>query len=547
MKTRQGKRSAWLLGAVGSLAATLSAACNLDESGVPPPPGKLAYPIAVALSREPTPSTLFVANSNFDLTYSAGSVQAYDLTQLEAQFERCRNVDDLVLDDAGTVVPDRTTYLGIDGGAIDAGSGDSGPGPALADGGMIVRGMDGGTISLRPRASGRQFVNPEGSLCDESAHVAFDERGCCLVAGEPTLDRARQEVSIDSFATALAISADSRRLYVPISSRSRLVYLDIDQGRLSCGEDGDRCTRGPGRGRSDEVPDQNFPGQPMSIAVGTLGDLGITDQALAGAMGKSSATPVVLTAHELGGLSLFVESGPPGSLQSAPVLESVQENRLREPTSVTVDAQNKFVYVTTARDNAAISRFSARLLPQADVDGAGAEREPGPRELLYQTNRILISGVAAAEELRDIAVDPDDPSRLFALTRGSPQAVVFLRLERTSPLLEARVVDAERVGAGPSKLRYVKLGDRPFLLVSAYDARAITIIDANTRRTVAEVRNLSGPYDMAVDAARRLLYVADFRTSVVRVVDLAGLLDSRLRPPGIIATIGAPRFRGSLR
>lgn len=546
MKTRQRKRSAWLLGALGSLAATLSAACNLDESGVPPPPGKLAYPIAVALSREPMPRTLFVANSNFDLTYSAGSVQAYDLNQLAQRFEACRNQDAVAAVDAGMMVPDRTMYLGIDGGSLDAGGlSDAGSDLLPADGGMVVRGMDGGTIDLPPRGNGARFSVPKGAFCEESDDGALDD--CCFAAGEMVLDSARNEVAIDSFATALAVSGDNRRLYVPISSRSRLVYLDVDQGRLSCGDDGDRCTRGPGRGRSDEVPDEKFPGQPMSIAVGTLGDLGITDQALAGAMGKSAASPVVLTAHELGGLSLFVESGPLGSPASAPVLESVQENRLREPTSVTVDGENKFVYVTTARENAAIARFSARLLPEADRDGDGREREPGPRELLYQTSRILISGVAAGEELRDVAVDPDDPSRLFALTRGSPQSVIFMRLERTSPLLEARVVDAERVGAGPSKLRYVKLGERPFLLVSAYDARAITIIDANTRRTVAEVRNLSGPYDMAVDAARRLLYVADFRTSVVRVVDLAGLLDSRLRPPGIIATIGAPRFRGSLR
>jgi DNA-binding beta-propeller fold protein YncE len=546
MKTRQGKRSAWLLGAVGSLAATLSAACNLDESGVPPPPGKLAYPIAVALSREPTPSTLFVANSNFDLTYSAGSVQAYDLTQLEAQFERCRNLDNPVRSDAGIIVTNPTLYpTGLDGGTTDASVADSDAAGLPVDGGMIVGGMDGGSFFLPPVVNAGGQKNPEGALCDDRDNGDFDT--CCFTAGNAVLDSARNEVAIDSFATALAVSTDNRRLYVPISSRSRLVYIDIDQGRLSCGEDGARCTRGPGRGRSDEVPDVNFPGQPMSIAVGTLGDLGFTDEALAGRMGKSSASPMVLTAHELGGLSLFVESGPLGARESAPVLESVHENRLREPTSVTIDGQNKYVYVTTARESAVISRFSARLLPEADVDGEGREREPAPRELLYQTSRILISGVAGGEELRDVAVDPDDPSRLFALTRGSPQGVVLLRRERTSPLLEARVDDVERVGAGPSKLVYAKLGQQPFLFVSAYDARAVTIIDANTLETVAEIRNLSGPYDMAVDAARQLLYVADFRTSVVRVVDLAWLLDKQRRLPGIIATIGALRFRGSLR
>lgn len=566
-----------MLGGASILVAALSTACNLDESGVPPPQGTLAYPIAVALSREPTPRTLFVANSNFDLTYSAGSVQAYDLTQLEQRFEACRAVNRVRPEsDASVEVPDYTTIFdggasgigGLDGGTLDAGGeldatvsnddagviGDAGAPPIDGLDAAVAGGVDAGragTIVLpadyTPSSLG-EF--PEGALCDDDddSELGFEQTGCCLRVGpdrlgRTTLDDARiGERYIDSFATGLAVSPDNRRLYVPISSRSRLVYLDIEPtGALDCGADQGRCTRGPERGPDDDEPNSNFPGQPSAIAVGRLGDLGIAEAAL----GKSAETPIVVTAHEVGGLSLFVESGPIGPSgvepDSAPVLESVFENRVSAPTSVTIDRANRLIYVTAAGDNPFVRRFGVRV----DRDGRDA-REPEPRELLYQSSSITLSGVAVSDDLRDVATDPEDPTRLFALTRGSPQAVLFLRIDPTFPL-EARVTDAVRVGSGPSKLAYAAIDGRPFLFVSAYDARSIFVVDARTRELTTVIRNLSGPYDMAIDSARRLLYVADFRTSVLRVVDLSGLVDRSKPRPGIIATIGAQKFKGSLR
>jgi DNA-binding beta-propeller fold protein YncE len=279
--------------------------------------------------------------------------------------------------------------------------------------------------------------------------------------------------------------------------------------------------------------------------VGTLADLGSAAQAL----GKSPATPFVVTAHETGGLSLYVESAADGLgvlRESEPILESVHDNELRAPTSVTVDGRNRLLYVTRATRSSSISRFGVRVAAEGDSSRQGMLREPGPRELLYPTSDLAVSGVAVGQDLRDIALDPQDPTRLFVLARGAPQALLFMRLDPTAPL-RARVTDVVRVGSGPSKLEYTVLDGHPFLLVSSYDARAIFVIDPNIRKLVAEIRNLSGPYDMAVDPARRLLYVADFRTSVVRVVDLAGLVDKSKPRPGIIATLGALTFKGSLQ
>ena len=79
MQREPGSRRVAVRRMLGFLAcASMLAACNLDNPGVSAPTGTLSFPIAVAISREPTPRHLYVANSNFDLSFSAGSVQSYE-------------------------------------------------------------------------------------------------------------------------------------------------------------------------------------------------------------------------------------------------------------------------------------------------------------------------------------------------------------------------------------------------------------------------------------------------------------------------------------
>jgi hypothetical protein len=142
-------------------------------------------------------------------------------------------------------------------------------------------------------------------------------------------------------------------------------------------------------------------------------------------------------------------------------------------------------------------------------------------------------------------LDPFDDNRLWALIRGTQEAIAIIELD---PNLNAnaRLIDEVKIGAGPSKLRGIQQDGRHFVLASAYDEKAIFVIDALTRTLVAVVRNLSGPFQMVHDAQRRLVYVTDFRVSVVRIVDVAGLTQRGQPPPRIVATIGDPEFEGAL-
>jgi hypothetical protein len=115
------------------------------------------------------------------------------------------------------------------------------------------------------------------------------------------------------------------------------------------------------------------------------------------------------------------------------------------------------------------------------------------------------------------------------------------------------------LGSGPSKLSIATLGDAEDAVrvaaVSCFNGREVFIVDLETMFTRAVVPNLSGPFDLALDGARQKLYVADFRTSVVRVIDLSpltapALTDSSDEPvpaPRVIATLGRPQSIQELR
>src|SRR6476661_3506604 len=89
-KRRTGRRRAPLRMAL--LAALSCSSCNLDNAGDDPPPDVLYFPNALTLSVQPdgaAPRFLFVANSNYDLRYKWGSVQAISLDRVKAEVEAC--------------------------------------------------------------------------------------------------------------------------------------------------------------------------------------------------------------------------------------------------------------------------------------------------------------------------------------------------------------------------------------------------------------------------------------------------------------------------
>ena len=72
------------------MSACSLAGCNLDNPGDVPPKATLYVENALGLSphRDGEPARyLYVANSNFDLRYASGTLQAYDLDELDRELD----------------------------------------------------------------------------------------------------------------------------------------------------------------------------------------------------------------------------------------------------------------------------------------------------------------------------------------------------------------------------------------------------------------------------------------------------------------------------
>jgi DNA-binding beta-propeller fold protein YncE len=489
-----------------ALSLLLASACNLRNPGVDPPEGALAYPIALTY-RDPSATThdvLYVANSNFDLAYNAGSVQAYDLAAMEKAITRfgCRQIG--VPEQGLGALPD-ASYPPMDAGALEPDDDDAGR--PLAEGIPLPGDYERASI----------YGTLRGMLCDgrdpEGAECCFDDSTTFLLGGSAE----RSEVLIDSYAAGIAVSPDGKRLYVPVRSRDRLVYLDIDDaGHIRCGKDTGRCTRGTDASDPDLDPGEKLAPQPTTVVSGKL------DALIAG----GPDTTFVATAHETGQVSLFVDEGKGPVLHSSVPLQT-QDVRLR---SLTLDPRAHLLYVTNARSDR-LGRIGARKLDD--------------RFVLFEAPSIVITSVAGAGDTRDVELDLQDPTRLYVLMRNLVRSVLFLRLDPTVTA-GARLESEVRVGLGPSRVTQLATGGRRLLLVSCFDARAIYVVDEDSRNLVGVIHGLSGPFEMLVDQAREVLYVADFSANVLRVIDIAGLSDPRLPPPRIIATFGKVDVRKGL-
>jgi len=613
------------------MALLAMAGCNLDNPGIEPPKGQIAYPWSVGLVKNELGEAthLVVVNSNFDLRYNAGSVQTYNLEVLMSLIRGEIGVEEprpAVVDcfklstrtageafDGGSF-PDNTMYPDAaaepdmdagadagdagdnagdaaaadagdaaaldagdaDGGAEDAGSQDAGAGDAGAE---FDAGVDGGLEdggAMDPSASivlpsSPEYGSQRGILCDgrDNNYVRSNPpvpasqvaQRCCYplkkinetTSADGTRPLRSSELRIDSYATGLAITPKNR-LYIPIRSKNRLIYIDVNaNGELDCGGQGtdgsDRnCVRGISERSKGVLPDMEYPPTPNALVTGTLSELGLSVEELE-QVSLSQGTTFVATAHEGGQLALFVDDG------NGPELYDVLTGGSRLQNFVTKagarfmpsdDPAQQLLYVTSSSSSSpGIDRVGARVR-----DFVIDSKTQRPAIQLYKSTPITLTGISSTADLRSVQVDPYDPAHLSILIRGNQQSVAFLELD-DMVVTESRTRNLSVVGTGPSKLTSATLDGHPFVFASTYNDGSIYIFDLKREAQLAqldsEVLGLSGPFEMVVDEGHKIMFVADYAASVIRVVDLSGLVDSSEPPPRIVATLGALRFAETLR
>jgi hypothetical protein len=405
--------------------------CNMR--GLDPPTATMNYPFALGLDE--AGDTLIVVNSNFDLRFNQGTVQALDLD----------------------VMADMTSGCG----------GANGP-----------------------------------CQIDDFSPMLIDE------------------VALGSHAQGLARSPSRDRFYLPVRSDTNLTFIDWSGDELDCGAEDETETGIPICGESHRSGNEEgvasdreltLDGDPVAIAAGSLTDVG------------GDAGDYVMMAMREGRVALFIdqEAGD----DAIPELVHIVEDLTPGLMTMTIQPTTGIAWITNTS------------VAQPLIDRVAIEVDPGMvnRSFLFSFGPIAVDGLDDGGDSRDIAFHPERPTEeAFVLSRR-PEAVVTFELDGASG---AELGDLYEVGVGPSRIDVATIAGTTYVFASCFEARRVFVIDADHGALIATLGGFSGPFEMAVDAARESLYLADFTTSVIRVINLAPLRDGLA--PEHIATIGVP-------
>jgi hypothetical protein len=370
------------------------------------------------------------------------------------------------------------------------------------------------------------------------------------------------EIRITSFSTAIGLSSDGRYLFAATRTDSSLIYMHVDAEAahpgdvLSCKGDEITCSM-----RGERLPDPlgtggealSWPPDPEALVAGPLSDWQ-TDQ----------ATPVdgdfVLVAHSgitsggvpSGAVSLFVlqpgRGGQPAKLSLASALTGLAGAL----PGISYDPITRYAYMPLAAGGS--PKLLTRIGVAVTTNSDGKVDFNGTRP--FYADELFLDGAAPFSDTRDVAFLPAVPNAGVALAQDralivsqQPSALLVTDIDPTRNAPGTAQVKATAV-VGPGATRVV-VGDfdgQPLAIVGSFGSRELSVIDLSTMLPRAVVPNLSGPFALALDEDRRLLYVDDFRSSVIRIIDLAPALDPEsTETVRVVATLGKPRVLQELR
>lgn len=477
------------------------------------PAGLMSFPIAIDLSvdedAEGKPKYLFVTSSNFALQWNSGNVQSYDLEKvLEAIQTGCM----------GAGVNNTCLQADFDGNINE---------PACV---------------CDPVNDANCTAIPPDRCSIVPANLRFRDPGAALRL-VPVEGLIRGEVSIGSFSDGMGLSTDGRRIYIPVRSDANLTFIDADEeGRLRCGgEFGElhTCSSVYRTGSAELVNPTvalNLPADPVDVYVGDLAaDFGSDPGDLA------FRGDYILMAHREGRASMFFDQFRPGGPepQKRPRLAATIDDLAPEQVTITYEPGAKRAWIPSAEVPAII-----RL-------GIGIDGDP-TQSYLFDAGPLLVSGLDRGTSNRDIRFDPRPGRNLAYIVSRSPEALVVARSDVAGGDLNM-VAQIPSCG-DPSRVQIAEVparGDTVVLaFVSCFLSRNVQVIDTDRFQGLTTLTNISGAFEFAIDAPRRLMYMADFSTSVIRVADLQPIIDclestsadeAKECAPKLIGLVGLPQ------
>jgi hypothetical protein len=268
-----------------------------------------------------------------------------------------------------------------------------------------------------------------------------------------------------------------------------------------------------------------------------VGDpIAVVAESVSRATGGTTDDDYVVMVHRNGNASLFVDRVVDGLRQ--PVLVHTTDGlppdlvqASYEPSSGLIWTHSAFVFATRA----------TRSLGFAGVSYDEANPECSS---VFSAGSLLLRGLDDGFDTRD-SVFSSDGARAYVVSRR-PEALVRIDMER-SPLFpgEAAIDQTSVVGFGPSRAERVEVDGRDIIAVSCFDDRKVWFIDGQNGRTLGVVPRLAGPFEMANDAAHEVLWIGDFRDSILSAIDYSPLRTGD--EPRLVATFGRVRPVGVLR
>lgn len=506
-----------------------STGCYTDADGRQPDPNRLYFPTGLVAS--PGRTTLYVANSDFDLGFSGGSLQVMDLRRMR---EDTRVIVDTI--------------------------------------------AEGGDTSAACRAAGRGD-NPDPWL---------NPGPCDAFRAEPYIENV---AFIGAFASGLLLlnepDGDAARLFVPVRGEPSITYFDVEDDRgadaafspsfaLACEKSGDGfCGDAHRLGRDPDrtLRGLQLPADPVGIAATADGEAIVTAHQTQG-----SASLVINDWDARPELAFFLSGLSAGPTEIAGVPQPAF-TRLAE------EAADAGGYSFTYRPGFAVTfRSSPELDLLRFVPDAGAVP---PRPFIVRDEAIAITTNASAFDSRGIALvasereaceaacpsqadalactvacAEDIPIKLYMANRN-PASLLVGRLET---IVNRSVVDGEEVitsasetaffydsvplNFGPSRLEVGhvvnqagQLEERVFAV--CFDSRTVFVFHPFAQRTEAVIRTGRGPHDVAFDTgidedgeAYAFLHVGHFTDSYIGIVDLD--MRHALTFAQIFANVGQP-------
>jgi hypothetical protein len=353
-------------------------------------------------------------------------------------------------------------------------------------------------------------------LDDIHAELARCEAGRPCIIGastspdSPSLDLyIESEVGIGSHVNDLVLSTSQNRVYLAGRGDRNLAFVDLDpvSGALSCDAqprvDGDpvpRCSSAFRSGTTMTASTRNLTlsGDPIGLATGTLQSIGGTDDG-----------DYVLMAMRGASAALFIDR------HGRPELVHILSGFQQQLVSMEMQRTTGIAWLASAQ-----SRELGRVAIELD------ESQP-ERSFLYNAGTVRLTGIDDGADVRDLRFHPDQTiNRAFVISRR-PESMIGIDLDRRGLApMDAALWQIFQLGPGPSRMTTATIGTRHYAFISCFDARKVYIFDIDRGELVSVLGGFSGPHTLAVDEYRGFLYVIDFSTSVLRLVDLDPASDS---------------------